>query len=167
MRRQNIGRRTRNASRVHNLRNSEPEEERRQRLEANKMRVSQARSTTTPEESVPSTSVERRQNAQPNVSITYERLAFRYDPTVDYAGDKSVDFRTMNNICQYCSTLRFQLKPTGIMSIRVTLQNDISAEVFSKALLDIGNGRIPVDPSLLASFCLHQIFVNPKHQKNN
>ena len=26
------------------------------------------------------------------------------------------------------------------------LQNDISAEVFSKALLDIGNGRMPLDP---------------------
>ena len=33
------------------------------------------------------------------------------------------------------------------MNMRVALQNDVSAEFFSKALLDIGNGRIPVDPS--------------------
>ena len=33
------------------------------------------------------------------------------------------------------------------MNKQVALQNDISAEVFSKALLDISNGRIPVDPS--------------------
>ena len=33
-------------------------------------------------------------------------------------------------------------------NMQVALQNDISAEVFSKALLDIGNGRIPVDPSI-------------------
>jgi hypothetical protein len=99
VRRQNIGRRTRNASQVYNLRNNETEEERRQRLEANRMRISQARSTTAPEESMPSTSGERRQSRRSFVSITYERLAFRYDTTVDCAGDKSVDFGTMNKIC--------------------------------------------------------------------
>ena len=31
--------------------------------------------------------------------------------------------------------------------MRVALQNDISTEVFSKAILNIGNGRNPVDPS--------------------
>ena len=31
--------------------------------------------------------------------------------------------------------------------MRVALQKYISAGVFSKALLDFGNGRIPVDPS--------------------
>ena len=44
--------------------------------------------------------------------------------------------------------------------MRVALQNDISVEVFfSKALLDIGNGGIPVDPSTgLISF--------PREKKN-
>ena len=65
------------------------------------MRVSQARSTTAPEESIPSTSGERRQNRRSNVSITYERVALRNDPTVDYAGDKSVNFGTMNKIYPY------------------------------------------------------------------
>ena len=96
VRRQNIGRHTSNANRVHNLRNNETEEERRQRLKANRMRVFQTRSTTAPEESISSISGKRRQNRRSNVSITYERLAFRCDPTVDYAGDKSVDFGTMN-----------------------------------------------------------------------
>jgi hypothetical protein len=41
-----------------------------------------------------------------------------------------------------------------------------SADVFSKALLAIGNGRIPVDPSTgLISF--QQIFANSKRQKKN
>ena len=31
--------------------------------------------------------------------------------------------------------------------MRVALQNGISAEVFTNALLDNANGRIPVDPS--------------------
>ena len=98
---QNIGRRTRNGSRVCSIRNNETEEERRQRLEANKMRISQTRSTTAPEESIPATSGER-------------RMTFRFDQTVDYAGDKSVDFITINKICQYCSALRFRLEPTGL-----------------------------------------------------
>ena len=68
------------------------------------MRISQARSTTAPEESIPSTSGERRQNRRSNVSITYERLAFRYDTTVD--------FNTMNKICQHCRALRFLIEPT-------------------------------------------------------
>lgn len=62
VRRQNIGRRTRNESRVHNLRDNETEEELGQRLEAKRMRISQARSTTNPEGSIPSTSSERQEN---------------------------------------------------------------------------------------------------------
>ena len=78
------------------------------------MRISQARSTTAPGESVPSTSGVRRQNRRSNVSITYERLVFRYDPIVEDAGDKSANFRTMNKFCQYCSAFRFLLEPTGL-----------------------------------------------------
>lgn len=33
------------------------------------------------------------------------------------------------------------------MNMRVAVQNDQSGEVFSKQLLDIGNGKIPVDTS--------------------
>ena len=58
VRRQNNGRRTRNANRVYNLRNNETEEERGQLLEAKRLRISQARHTTAPEESIPSTSGE-------------------------------------------------------------------------------------------------------------
>ena len=120
VRHQNI--RRRNASRVYNFRNNETEEERRQPLEANRMRISQARSTTAPEEPLPSGSDERRQNRRSNVLITYERLAFGCHPTVAYAGDKSVDFETVNKICQYCSALRFGLKPTGLCSANGKVQ---------------------------------------------
>ena len=64
------------------------------------MWISKVRSTMPPEESIPSTSGERWQNRRSNVSINYERLAFRYDPTVYYTGDKWVDFGTMNKICE-------------------------------------------------------------------
>jgi hypothetical protein len=68
------------------------------------MQISQVRSTMSPEKSIPSTSGERRQNRR---STTNEHLAFRYDPTVNYTGDKLVDFGTINKICQYCNALRF------------------------------------------------------------
>ena len=56
----------RNARRVYNLRNNETEEEHREHLEANRMQISQARSTTAPEESILSTSGEKHQNRRSN-----------------------------------------------------------------------------------------------------
>lgn len=114
VKRQNIGRRTRNANRIYDRRFNENEEECRQRLEANRMRISLDRSTMAPEEPLQAISGESRQSRRSNVTIIYERLAFRYDPTVDYAADKSVDFGTMHTICQYCNALRFQLEPPGL-----------------------------------------------------
>lgn len=114
VKRQNIGRRTRNANRIYDRRFNENEEECRQRLEANRMRISLDRSTMAPEEPLQAISGESRQSRRSNVTIIYERLAFRYDPTVDYAADKSVDFGTMQTICQYCNALRFQLEPPGL-----------------------------------------------------
>ncbi|XP_018794206.1 PREDICTED: uncharacterized protein LOC108972160 [Bactrocera latifrons] len=102
-----IGRRTRNASRVHNLRNNE---QRRQRLVANRVRIS----TTITEEPIPSTSGRRQQSRRSTGAINYERLAFRYEPTVDYAGDESVNIGTMTYICQYCNALKFLLEPSGL-----------------------------------------------------
>ena len=52
--------------------------------------------------------------SEESIPSTYERLAFRYDATVNYGGDKLVEFGTMNKICQYCSALRFRLEPTGL-----------------------------------------------------
>lgn len=113
VRRSHIGRRTRNANRIYNFRNRETEEDHSQRLDSNRIRNSQARNNTS-EEPIASTSRARQQNIRTNVGITYERLAFRYDATVDYAGDKSVDFGTMRIICQYCNALKFQLEPQGL-----------------------------------------------------
>lgn len=125
MRRRNIGRRTRNAREIHDRRVNATDEERRQRLEANRIRISQARSIMTPEQRIQSSStrsvgdnvqrnLERRQNRRSNVTIRHERLAWRYDPTIDYATDISVGFGTMSTVCQYCNALRFQHEPPGL-----------------------------------------------------
>lgn len=76
------------------FRNNETKE-RCQRLEANGIEIPQSRSTTSQEEPIPSVSGERQLNRRSNVTMTYERLEFRYDATVDNAGVKSVDFRIM------------------------------------------------------------------------
>lgn len=50
------------------------------------------------------------------------------------------------NACLKASTLwRNIIKLTLTTNMRVQMQNDASAQAFSKQLLDIGNGRIPID----------------------
>ncbi|KAF2886972.1 hypothetical protein ILUMI_19201 [Ignelater luminosus] len=52
------------------------------------------------------------------------------------------------NACLKTSNLWKYVKNLKLTTnMRMALQNDISAEVFSKTLLDIGNGKIPVDSS--------------------
>ncbi|KAF2898048.1 hypothetical protein ILUMI_08127 [Ignelater luminosus] len=52
------------------------------------------------------------------------------------------------NACLKTSNLWRYVKNLKLTTnVRVALQNDISAGVFSKTLLDIGNGKIPVDSS--------------------
>lgn len=46
--------------------------------------------------------------------INYDRLAFNYDPMINYASDESVNFGAMSIICQYCSALRFTHEPPGL-----------------------------------------------------
>ncbi|XP_044592333.1 uncharacterized protein LOC123270358 [Cotesia glomerata] len=126
VKRRNIGRRTHNNNRNHKYRvNNEPEEHRQQRLEANQIRITESRSMMTQEQRKQSIStrsissytrnnLERRQNRQPKRIVQYERLAFRYDPTINYAADIAVDFGMMNTVCQYCDALRFRHESPGL-----------------------------------------------------
>ncbi|XP_053968537.1 uncharacterized protein LOC128869968 [Anastrepha ludens] len=60
------------------------------------------------------------------------------------------------NACLKASSLwRYVTKLTLNTNVRVQLQNDSSAEVFSKQLLKIGNGRIPIDNNGLFKFPHH------------
>ncbi|KAH0567943.1 hypothetical protein KQX54_016473 [Cotesia glomerata] len=120
VKRRNIGRRTHNNNRNHKYRvNNEPEEHRQQRLEANQIRITESRSMMTQEQRKQSIStrsissytrnnLERRQNRQPKRIVQYERLAFRYDPTINYAADIAVDFGMMNTAHKLCLYLQIQ-----------------------------------------------------------
>ncbi|GBP71144.1 hypothetical protein EVAR_37239_1 [Eumeta japonica] len=111
--RRNIGRRTNDARRNHQYRlDDETEEDCEQRVEANGLRIAQSRLDITPEQQQQSSSpcsvraytkrkLERRLNRQPKSIVQYERLAFRYNSTINYAADVAVDFGTMNT----CSML--------------------------------------------------------------
>ncbi|GBP77630.1 hypothetical protein EVAR_45755_1 [Eumeta japonica] len=124
--RRNIGRRTDDARRNRQYRlNDETEEHCEQRLEANRLRIAQSRLDITPEQQEQSSSprsvraytkrkLERRLNRQPKRIVQYERLAFRYDSTINYTADVSVEFGTMNTSCQYCDALGFQHEPPGL-----------------------------------------------------
>ncbi|GFQ78164.1 ATP-dependent DNA helicase, partial [Trichonephila clavata] len=62
------------------------------------------------------------------------------------------------NACLKYSTLWRHVRTFQLtMNMRVQLQNDQSAEVFSRQLLDIGNGQLPIDEtrqiSLPDNFC--------------
>ena len=63
------------------------------------------------------------------------------------------------NACLKCSTLWRHVKTLKLTTnMRVQLQNDQPAETFSHQLLEIGNGKVPVDPasgriSLPNNFC--------------
>jgi hypothetical protein len=127
-RRANIGRRLRNTVAVHNYRDNQSDEERSQRLESQRLRSAQARSTMTPNQRRVARSsrtvvdnllnnMQRRQNRRPNISIQYERLAFRYDAGIDYAADASVDFGTLSVICQYYNALRFPQESPGLCCV--------------------------------------------------
>ncbi|XP_053949370.1 uncharacterized protein LOC128857647 [Anastrepha ludens] len=60
------------------------------------------------------------------------------------------------NACLKASNLwRYVTKLTLNTNVRVQLQNDSKAEVFSKQLLQIGNGRIPIDNNGLFKFPDH------------
>lgn len=58
------------------------------------------------------------------------------------------------NACLKASNLWRYVKSLKLTTnMRLALQNDVSAELFSNSLLEIGNGKIPVDPSIgLISF---------------
>ncbi|GBP67510.1 hypothetical protein EVAR_49877_1 [Eumeta japonica] len=93
--RRNIGRRINDARRNRRYRlNDETEEHCEQRLEANRLRIAQSRLDITPEQQQQSSSLrsvraytkrnlERRLKRQPKRIVQYERLAFRYDSTIN------------------------------------------------------------------------------------
>lgn len=52
-----------------------------------------------------------------NVTIQNESLAFKHNPTVDYAVDVSVDFKLMRTACRHCNALQFWHEPPEIYCV--------------------------------------------------
>jgi hypothetical protein len=129
--RRNIGRRTRNATQQSIIRASQNELQRNQINETARIRNNEARSSRTQnvreirnevdrlrkrnERAVINRSIERNEENNLNRRVSrqsnehvLDRLAFRYDPTKDYAADQSVDIGSMTFVCFHCKAMKFR-----------------------------------------------------------
>lgn len=100
--RSDLGRQSRSASRVMNLRAAQTEEERTQANERSRTRRSEA------------TNVNRRVTS---ANVVLNQAAFQYNPTVDYSAHPSVIIGTMSVLCQYCKALKFLTEAPGLCCV--------------------------------------------------
>lgn len=130
--RSRIGRRSRIATNMRGMRTSQSVEQRSQRIEAERVRSSQRRSRTTQSQERMATrnqannrtgarrheQIDANRNGRsrqaPALTIDYERLAFRYDPTVDYAAVISSKIGPLAIVCSHCKALRFRSEAPGL-----------------------------------------------------
>ncbi|XP_071035395.1 uncharacterized protein [Parasteatoda tepidariorum] len=131
----NIGRRTRNAQLVHdhrlnrtveehltdnvNLRNqvassreNENSEQRNQRLRANALRQRETRQRATNENR--ERDQRRMQDNRALIRASLNRLAFEYDPEIDYSSHALILIGSMDNECQYCHALKYKGESPGL-----------------------------------------------------
>lgn len=134
IRRSNLGRRTRNATNQTNFRSNRTAEQREERNEIERNRLSQTRSARTQEErenaneddmhrmrhhrSVETNraimNLNNRARRQTNVALNTHRAAFRYNVTIDYSADQSVAIGSMSVVCPHCKALKYRNETHGL-----------------------------------------------------
>lgn len=85
------------ANRVASNRSRENEQEREARLDGNRQR-----------------SARRRQDQDQDEDEDLHRLAFNYDPTVNFSDDPTFSIGLMDNECQYCGALKYANEAPGM-----------------------------------------------------
>lgn len=108
VRRQNIGRRTRRLTQQYNNRQNEDDEERSHRLEENRSRNATMRVVETEQRE------QRPRTRRIRNAIRFERMAFNYNPTIEYAADSIVSIGPMSSVCQYCSAYTYVNEAAGL-----------------------------------------------------
>ncbi|CAG5025158.1 unnamed protein product [Parnassius apollo] len=70
--------------------------------------------------------------------ISYNRLAFQYDPTANYSDDENLDIGPMTTICRYCNALKFKRETAGLCcaSGKVKLDPLLTPPLTLKPLFD-------------------------------
>lgn len=112
--RANIGRRTRQTSRIRSLRSQQTQEERAAVNEQCRTRVSLSREMSGEHQREIRNAEYRLRSVQARASIhitnriIFQRLAFHYDPTIDYNAHPNIDIGYMNQVCTHCKALKFK-----------------------------------------------------------
>lgn len=132
IRRSNIGRRTRIARTTAYSRLNRNDEQREERNELERLRLSQSRSEQTQEEREDQIvdnrlrmrhhraynrteyNLNNRIRRQATAAINTQRAAFHYDNTIDYSADRSVMIGSMSKKCQHCKALKFANETPGL-----------------------------------------------------
>src|SRR6187551_3482502 len=100
IRRSNLGRRTRNATNQANYRSNHTAQERDDRNERERIRISQTR--------------EARARHLTNNRTSLNRAAFNYDVSIDYSNYQCVEIGSMNSVCLHCKALKFKNEANGL-----------------------------------------------------
>lgn len=100
IRRSNLGRITRNATNQANYRTNQSPQERDDRNERERIRISQTR--------------EVRTRNSTNNRANLNRAAFSYDVSIDYSNYQCVVIGSMNSVCSYCKALKYKNEANGL-----------------------------------------------------
>ena len=80
--------------------------------EVDRLRMQQVREHQTQEQRARHNEIERFRRR--SVPVNLERVAFHYNPEIDYCADQSVTIGEMTTICQYCKALKYSGEATGL-----------------------------------------------------
>lgn len=100
IRRSNLGRITRNATNQANYRSNQSPQERDDRNERERIRISQTR--------------EARTRNSTNNRASLNRAAFSYDVSIDYSNYQCVVIGSMNSVCSHCKALKYKNEANGL-----------------------------------------------------
>ncbi|GFS98757.1 uncharacterized protein TNCV_753761 [Trichonephila clavipes] len=101
-------------------RHTEPAERRSARLEDARLRTQQSRSAATDLVRYQRNGCERvriagiRTQRTADLNLQYHRLAFRYNPAIDYSSSRNVVIGQMSHVCTYCQALKFNNETKGM-----------------------------------------------------
>ena len=100
IRRNNLGRRTRNATNQANYQSNHAAQVRDDRNERERIQISQTR--------------ERRARHSNNNRASLNRAAFSYDVSIDYSNYQCVVIGSMNSVCSHCKALKYKNEANGL-----------------------------------------------------
>ncbi|GFV20166.1 uncharacterized protein TNCV_4194641 [Trichonephila clavipes] len=112
--------RERNRLGIIQRRHTEPAERRSARLEDARLRTQQSRSAATDLVRYQRNGCERvriagtRTQRTADLNLQYHRLAFRYNPAIDYSSSRNVVIGQMSHVCTYCQALKFNNETKGM-----------------------------------------------------